>query len=269
VKICLYHKGKRVYIDTPHYITERKLTSIYTIKYPVLSRIVNKSLDDYRETVSVIGNKLKFLSAEELLRDYLILKNEQIDFIRFCKLHIDSLETNKQKKSAANYRTVRYSLIDYFQRESVSVNEITLGSIRGYEQYLRSDRNITRTNQFGKLVTTHSRNLSENSIHNYLRDFKGLYNAALSFYNHIHFDVVRIKHNPFEHFEINETTQTQKRNITIAEIRKIRDCKATTYSTAELARASFILIEEISTFFTFCQFIISLNLCNIALFLKI
>jgi hypothetical protein len=152
VKICLYHKRQRVYIDTPHYVTERKLTSIYTIKDSVLSRLVNRTLDAYRETVSVMGNKLDFLNAREL-RDYLILKDEPIDFIRFCQLHIDSLDKNKQKKSAANYRTVRYSLIDYFQRETVSVNEITLGSIRGYEQYLRSDRKITRVNQFGKLVT--------------------------------------------------------------------------------------------------------------------
>jgi hypothetical protein len=133
---------------------------------------------------------LEFLNAREL-RDYLILKNEPIDFIRFCQLHIDSLEKDKKKKSAANYRTVRYSLIDYFQKETVSVDEVTLNSIKGYEQYLRNDRRITRINQFGKLVTIHSRKLSENSIHNYLRDFKGLYNAALNFYNNTHFDVIR------------------------------------------------------------------------------
>jgi len=72
---------------------------------------------------------LEFLNAREL-RDYLIVKDEPIDFIKFCQLHIDSLDKNKQKKSAANYRTVRYSLIDYFQGKG-SVDEITIGAIKG------------------------------------------------------------------------------------------------------------------------------------------
>lgn len=240
VKICIYHKKERVYMDTAHYVTEKKLTSIYTIKDSLISRLVNRTLDDYRETLSIIANKLEFLNAREL-RDYLIVKDEPIDFIKFCQLHIDSLDKDKQKKSAANYRTVRYSLIDYFQREKVSVDEITLGAIKGYQHYLRSDRTITRINQRGKLVTIYSPKLAENSIHNYLRDFRGLYNAALSFYNNSKFDVVRIKHNPFENFKINDLTQTKKRNISVAQIRRIRDCKVKADSTAELARDLFML----------------------------
>jgi hypothetical protein len=240
VKICIYHQKERVYIDTAHYVTDKKLTSIFTIKDPVLSRLVNQTLDDYRETISRVSNKIDFLDAREL-RDYLISKNEAIDFIKFCQLHIDSLDKNGQKKSAANYRTIRYSLIDYFKKNKVSTDEITLNSIRGYEQYLKSDRAITRTNQFGKSVTTLSRKLSANSISNYLRDFKGLYSAALSFYNNTHSDIVRIKHNPFEHFKIADATQTKKRNITITQVRKIRDCKVISDTSAELARDLFML----------------------------
>jgi hypothetical protein len=50
--------------------TQKKLTSIFTIKAPVISRLVNQSLEDYRETISHIGNKLEFINAREL-RDYL------------------------------------------------------------------------------------------------------------------------------------------------------------------------------------------------------
>jgi hypothetical protein len=49
VKICIYHKKERVYIDTPHYLTEKKLTSIFTIKDPVVTRLVNDKLEDYRD----------------------------------------------------------------------------------------------------------------------------------------------------------------------------------------------------------------------------
>jgi hypothetical protein len=36
VKICVYHNKKRAYIDTVHYLTEKKLTSIFTIKDSVV-----------------------------------------------------------------------------------------------------------------------------------------------------------------------------------------------------------------------------------------
>jgi hypothetical protein len=97
VKICIYHKKERVYVDTVHYLTEKKLTSIFTIKDPVVTRLVNDKLEDYRETISRISNKLDFLDVHEL-RNYLIQKDEPIDFIGFCQLHIDSLVDNKQHK---------------------------------------------------------------------------------------------------------------------------------------------------------------------------
>ncbi|MDB5148886.1 MAG: hypothetical protein JWQ57_2906 [Mucilaginibacter sp.] len=240
VKICIYHKKERVYIDTPHYLTEKKLSSIFTIKDPLVTRLVNDKLEDYRETISRIGNKLDLLDVHEL-RNYLIQKDQPIDFICFCQLHIDSLVKNKQYKSASNYRTIRYSLIDYFNREVVSVEEITVNTLKGYEQYLRNERGITRINQFGKTVSIKPKRLSENSIHNYLRDFRGLYNGALNHYNNSQFDVIRIKHNPFENYKIVEPSITPKRNIEIHQIKKIRDCQVSSGSTAELARDLFVL----------------------------
>lgn len=240
VKICIYHKKERVYIDTVHYVTQKKLTSIFTIKDPVISRLVNQSLEDYRETISHIGNKLEFINAREL-RDYLLKKDAAIDFIEFCQQHIDYLKKNHRTKSASNYRTVRYSLIDYFNRETVAIDEITVSSVKGFENFLRNERVITRKNQFGKSVTKTSKRLSENSIHNYLREFRGLFSAAINHYNNTQFGILRIKHNPFENFRIAEPSITRKRNISIQQIREIRNCKVPEGSVAEMARDLFML----------------------------
>jgi len=82
VKICIYHQKKRAYIDTVHYLSERKLTSIFTIKDPVVSRLVNQTLEEYRETISLIGNRLDFIDVFEL-REFLLKKDEAIDFLLF------------------------------------------------------------------------------------------------------------------------------------------------------------------------------------------
>lgn len=132
-------------------------------------------------------------------------------------------------------------MIDYFKRDKVGVSEITVNAIRGYENFLRNERIITRVNQFGKSVTIKSKRLSENSIHNYLRDFRGLFSAALNYYNNSQFGIIRIKHNPFENFKIAEPKVTAKRNIDITLVKKIRDCKVPPDGTAELARDLFML----------------------------
>jgi hypothetical protein len=65
VKICIYHKKERVDIDTVHYITEKKLTSIFTIKDPVIARLVNQTLEDYDEVQESVLNMLRDLDNNQ------------------------------------------------------------------------------------------------------------------------------------------------------------------------------------------------------------
>mgnify|MGYP003576811880 FL=1 len=175
------------------------------------------------------------------LRDHLIAKGEVIDFIRFCQIHIDSLEQAGREKSASNYRTVRYSLIDFFKREVVSIHDITTSVIFAYERYLRTDRVITRTNQYGNLVTIKSKGASDATVHNYLRDFKGLFTAAQLYYNKPALGTTPIIYNPFTEYKIVDTPVTRKRNINIEQLKSVRDCIVPEGSRAELARDLFML----------------------------
>ncbi|MEH6306940.1 phage integrase SAM-like domain-containing protein [Olivibacter sp. CPCC 100613] len=189
VKIRVFHHEKK-YIETEHYITDRQLRPDGTIKDTFILSLLNHQLDDYRETISRLGDRIELYSAERL-RDYLRDKDKPIDFAAFCKEVIDFRMANKQKGSARTFRSVRFSLIDYFGRESVSVMEIHSDMLREYEAYLRTERTITRPDQFGIPKTRKVKGMTDIGLHNHMRDLRALFNLAAKKYNNKSLGITR------------------------------------------------------------------------------
>jgi integrase len=238
VKICLYHKGHRRYLDTSHFLSKRQMDGNFNIKDRVLKRVVEDSLDRYREAISLLGGKIDFFTCESLLQ---YLDDTEIDFIKFCAEHIDQLRKENRGGTANTHRVVRNSLIDYFGRQSVSINEIHSNMLYSYERYLRSERKITRINQLGKEVNTVENGLSDSGLHNHMRDLRTLFNAACRSYNNEDLGLYKIKHYPFKKYKIGSAPLTKKRNIAIEQVKLIRDCQVKAGSRAELARDLFML----------------------------
>lgn len=65
--------------------------------------------------------------------------------------------------------------------------------------------------------------------------------AACTKYNNEDLGIYRIKHYPFKKYKVGSPPPTKKRNITIEEVKNIRDCKVIPGSRAELARDLFML----------------------------
>jgi len=238
VKICLYHKRIRRYIDTVHYVSKRQLDRKYKITDKFLNGIIAISLDKYRATISQLDYKTQFFSCDDLLK---YLEEKEIDFIKFCTDHIEQLKRENRKGTANTHRTVRNSLIDFFGSDSVSINEITSKMLFSYARFLRSERTIIRKNQFGKEVKTQEKGLSESGVHNHMRDLRTLFNAACTHFNNEDLGLYRVKHYPFKRYKIGSAPLTKKRNITIEQVKQIRDCQVKSGSRAELARDLFIL----------------------------
>ncbi|MEO6521899.1 MAG: phage integrase SAM-like domain-containing protein [Mucilaginibacter sp.] len=196
VKICIYHNDERVFIDTDHYVTGKKLTSDYKIKDVFINALLNKTLDDYRLTVGRLGKQLKLFSAQDL-KDHLLSKDKVIDFIKFADEHINFLDSNDQSKSAANFRTVKNHLIDFLKSNPLPVENITLTFIRSFEHYLRAPKELKRKDQFGREAIKRGKGLGDASVHWYLRDFQGLFSAAMIFYNKPSVEIILIAYNPF------------------------------------------------------------------------
>ena len=224
VKIRIFHKNEKKYIDTEHYVTDKQLSKNMAIKDPLINRKVNLKIDEYRLTISNISEKLNFFSAEAL-RDFLLNKNKEIDFIEFCDGHICQLKKDKRGGTAANHTTVRNSVVDYFGREKVSILEITAPMLRSYERFLRSKRTIKRSNHLKKEVTTENEGITDSGIYNYMRDLRTLFNAAREKYNDEDLGIIRIPHYPFKKYKVGSPPATKKRNISTKLIIKIRVTK--------------------------------------------
>lgn len=240
VKIRIFHKNEKRYIDTDHYVTDKQLSRNMAIKDPIINRKVNQKIDDYRIAISDLGEKLEFFSAEAL-RDYLANKNAEINFIQFCDDHIRQLKKDKRDGTASNQTTVRNSLVDFYKREKVSILELTAAMLKSYARFLRSKRTMTRINHLGKEVTTESAGLTDSGLYNHMRDLRTLFNAARDKYNDEDLGIIRIPHYPFKKYKIGSPPETEKRNITIQQVNMIRDSQTKPGSRAELAKELFML----------------------------
>ncbi|RDC57322.1 recombinase [Pedobacter chinensis] len=240
VKICIFHKDQRRYINTNHYLVGKQLTSKLKIKDRFIADLVERQLIDYRKTVSELGNKLSSFSAEAL-RDYLRDKDADIDFIAFCDEHIQKTKLEGREGTAHNHRRIKNSLIDYFGRENVSVTEINSAMLFIYERYLKSERKMARINQLGKTVVIIRPPMSEIGLHNHMRDLRTLFNEARDFYNNEDLEFNRIKHYPFKKYKLGPAPVAKKKNNSIVEVLRIRDCITEPGSRAELAKELYIL----------------------------
>ena len=240
VKIRVYHKNERRFIDSNHFVTDKQLDSKFRIKDKFLLKILDVQLEEYRKVISELGLKVEYFSAEQL-RDYLKDRDQDIDIIKFCNDHIEQLKKEGRTATANNHKTVRNSLIDYFKREHVSINEINSNMLISFERFLRTPRAMNRSDRMGKPIVIDGEGASNSSIHNYMRDLRTLFNAACKLYNNADLGIYRIKHYPFKKYKIGSAPLTKKRNITIDEVKQIRDCWVGPNSRAELARDLFML----------------------------
>src|SRR5690606_24460428 len=217
VKICVQHKRLRKYLDTTHFLVRKQLTNDFKVKDPFNADKVETQLREYRKVISELDDRLDYFTAESL-RDYLRDKDEDVDFIKFCEQHIERTKKEGRAGTANNHRKIRNSLVDYFNRSSVSIMEINSNMLVAYERYLRSERTMTRINQLRNEVTTKEKGLSDGGLHNQMRDLRTLFNAARDHYNNEDLGIYRIKHYPFKKYKIGSPPLTKKRNNTLEQV---------------------------------------------------
>jgi integrase len=241
VKVCVHHKNQRKFIDTNHYVVKKQLTGKMKIKDNFVNNLIDEQLKGYRKIISELGEKLNFFNAESL-RDFLRDKDADVDFIRFCLLHIEQLKKENRNGTAGTHQTVRNSLIDYFKRDSVSITEINSNMLVSYEKFLRGERTMIRTvTNYGQTKEKTTRGLSDSGIHNHMRDLRTLFNAACGKFNNEDLGIHRIKHYPFKKYKVGSAPLTRKRNNTLDDVRMIRDCNTKAGSRAELAKDIYML----------------------------
>jgi hypothetical protein len=247
VKFRVSHKGIKRYIDTEHFVSDRQLDRKGKIKDTFLLRILDRTLDTFRDLISELDAKVEFFTTETL-KDYLLEQTGDVDFIRFCNRLIAQLEKEAEVpgesgkgSTAGMYRTIRNSVCDFFGRQSVSINEITVEFLWSFERFLKGRRRVVRYDRDKRPISMELEPLGPVSLNTYFRTLRSLFNLARKKYNKPSLGMVKIAHYPFAEYKIPEAPETRKRNVPIETLLKIINVEAAPGSQMELARDLFKL----------------------------
>ena len=244
VKIRVTHQRKINYISTQHYVGQKQIRPDYSIKDPIILKSLNPVLDEYRTKITALGPKLEIYSLPRLIN---FLKNkeiktaDEINVIEFGRNRIEVLKAAGRGASAANMTTVVNGLVDFFETEIVPITEIRAKMLVNYEKFLRSKRKISRPDKFNNNYTRTVAGLSDNGLHNHMRDLRILFNAIKDFYNDEDLEILVVKHSPFKKYKIINTVENIKPKLTVKQVKAIWDCEAPAGGTIEQARDLFML----------------------------
>lgn len=228
IRVCW--KRQYGYIKTEFYVSDKQINKkSFSIKDTYIINELNKRIVKYEDLkAKKLGFRIELYTAKELA-DYFQKETSpgsdtSINFIEFSRIHCERLKAQGRKSTAGTMTRTINALIDFCNgREKVSITEITSKFLGQFETFLRSERTIKRKNQFGRIVTTKKKGLSDVSVIDYMTDMRTLFNAAMLEYNDEDKDEIRIIHYPFRKYKLKKAPATEKRNISAMQMQCIRN----------------------------------------------
>ena len=207
VSISVSHLGKTAYISTDkraesgQVVIKRGKKSVLEIRDRHLLREVLEIVSFYEKElsrISVVGHTAQSLSRYLESRRELDKKDGVlIDFVAFCREYVVSIK-GSQPGQASNFGTVVNSLVDFVGRPTLYTKEITVRFLEDFEKFLRSERIISRIDQFGKYRERKVSGLNDVSLYGRMKDFRTLFYLARKAYNNEDEGIITIPQNPFK-----------------------------------------------------------------------
>lgn len=217
VKIRITQKGKSVYIPTDLYIGARNIDNRGKLRSAYIDRYVSPVLNRFRDYLT---EEISRSYSAQRIKDFILKKEEpvqlaeDIDFIAFCYEYIKGLMDDDRVSSAVPLKSVVNSLADYFKGR-LNPAMLTSKILVEYENYLRTDRTLVRTNQHGNKVKTVSYGLTDAGVFKHMSNLRILFNACKFKYNDDDIGNIVIFNNPFGKYKLKPSRNNKKRNVDI------------------------------------------------------
>lgn len=246
IRVCW--KRQYAYLKTEYYVSDKQINKkTFELKDAYLINELNFRILSFENIkVQKLGQRIDLYSARDLVKYFedsaRLGTDSGIDFIAFALEHCLKLEAKGRATTAKPLRSAINALQDYSNgREKIPITEITAKNLFGFADFLQGPREIKRKNQFGNTVVTQKKGLSPISVADYVTSIRTLFNAAVDKYNDPDKDEIRILHYPFKKYKIDKSIEPEKRNLSTAQIRKIRDVPGLELRRAVLAKDLFML----------------------------
>lgn len=218
VKLVLYHKGKRVYPDTTHYITEKDLTKKYEFKDKDLITKLTIELGEYRKKIVELGERLQGMTANDIAM-YLLRNNPEksvnIDFLAFGWDLVKEFKDQGKDSTSNGIRTMLNSFADFTKLEEVYTTSITSDLLKGFEKYLKKPHKQIRTRGNGKRTEIMMPGVSDASFLTVISWFKLVFNSLRDKYNDEDHGIIRIQNSPFRKLKLKSAPPAKIKSYTI------------------------------------------------------
>lgn len=156
VKIRLTHKRAVKYIATPFFVTKKQLTKSFKIKDATILDKVNEKIKEYRDKILLYGFAIDNMDADSIV-SILSKQTEHVDFIEYCKKHIDKLKADGRLKTAQAYSGGVNSLLKFNQGKPLYFENITAKYMYDYYQSLSYLKANTKRSYIWALETIYKK----------------------------------------------------------------------------------------------------------------
>ncbi|WP_298111542.1 phage integrase SAM-like domain-containing protein [uncultured Bacteroides sp.] len=197
VVIRFTHERKVRYISTTMYVTKKDLTASFKIKNQQIIDRCDELIKVYRKKVEGLFLEVNEMDIDTIVDLFKSSKENKadIDFISFCRKWV----VKSSLKGSKNYMSAINSFCTFFGRETVLCSEVTVKTMKEYEEYL-SDKPRAQSLYTSAIVR--------------------LFNEAREYYNDEDNDIIRIKQTLSKYHPAQQNV-AEKRALTVEDIRRI------------------------------------------------
>lgn len=220
VKIRVTHNGVKRFIATPFNVTLKDIT-VKSLKKDEELRITNHQIEDdvdaivrrYKKICNELGERINVMDVDQLV-DHLQNKNNSshgfyLDFIAYGKKVAKEMEADGRKGSAGLYITTLNSLVEFIERPTLNITEITAKFMESYEKWLKARVPLVKKAKGTRAVSLYA---------GYIRS---LHNMAKKEFNDEDQGIINIPFSPFKKYVIQKPPATRKRAVSVETLKAI------------------------------------------------
>lgn len=209
IKIRVIHRGKKRYLPTPFFVTQKDLTRSLKIKNQKYIDLTDDIIRGYRHKCDMISHAVRQMDIDRLVE---IITGDgdkpfDLNIVDYTRNYINHLKKTGHKGNASTYETMINNLVKFAGMEQISIFDITSGFLSDWVQWMDGQKTMT----------------SGHSKHNYPSRLRAIHNRAKMEFNDDDAGIIRIPNNPFVRFKIPPLPPVRKRAITLDQLKKLID----------------------------------------------
>lgn len=212
IRLRITHKRKSKYIKTNICVLPEDFTRSGNLKHQGKKDLADDEVRKYRKVVDgITTSAANEMDVDEVLRYIEAKLKEKEEFrLNFASFGMQLAE-KKKPHTGRNYLTTMRGLVRFFGHEP-DISEITVKSMRAFEEFIRNEPKQVFCKDTGKLRDG-GKKKNGRAVNQYMSVVKSVYKAARMEFNEPDLGIFRIPVDIFDYYTIPKAPATTPRDI--------------------------------------------------------